>query len=199
MWTSKNGHDRSKLRYPRDLTDHEWGLVETLIPPGKTGGGKRTVIMREVVNGLILSAGCQWRAIPKDLPPINSRAVAYAVSRRSSTIAPGNDSQPWPMSRHQARELDLLIATRGRPRMIVSENDTEPTSNAILCSEHRSLFDARLCSAAARRARTGAAARSIKPSNPRCRVASATSQSVPDGPGIIRQRNVGVWRDELRT
>ena len=45
--------------------------VKSLIPPGKRGGDKRTVIMREVVNGLmyILSTGCQWRAIPKDLPP----------------------------------------------------------------------------------------------------------------------------------
>ena len=68
MWTSQNRarYDRSKLRYPSDLTDDEWGLVEPLIPPGKTGGGKRRVIMREVVNGLmyILSTGCQWRAIP---------------------------------------------------------------------------------------------------------------------------------------
>jgi transposase len=73
MWTSKNsGHyDRSKLRYPSDLTDGEWALAEHLIPPGKPGGGKRTVIMREVVNGLmyVLSTGCQWRAIPEDLPP----------------------------------------------------------------------------------------------------------------------------------
>ncbi len=49
MWTSKNRarYDRSKLRYPSDLTDDEWRLVEPLIPPGKTGGGKRTtVIMR---------------------------------------------------------------------------------------------------------------------------------------------------------
>src|SRR6266852_4967232 len=76
MWTNKNRarYDRSKLRYPSDLTDDEWRLVEPLIPPGKTGGGKRTVIMREVVNGLmyILSTGCQWRAIPKDLPPRSS-------------------------------------------------------------------------------------------------------------------------------
>jgi transposase len=76
MWTSKNRarYDRSKLRYPSDLSDDEWGLVEPLIPPGKTGGGKRTVVMREVVNGLmyILSTGCQWRAIPKDLPPKSS-------------------------------------------------------------------------------------------------------------------------------
>src|SRR5258706_9550498 len=73
MWTNKNRarYDRSKLRYPSDLTDDEWRLVEPLIPPGKTGGGKRTGIMREGVNGLmyILSTGCQWRAIPKDLPP----------------------------------------------------------------------------------------------------------------------------------
>jgi len=76
MWTSQNRgrYDRSKLRYPSDLTDDEWGLVEPLIPPGKRGGGKRTVIMREVMNGLmyVLSTGCQWRAIPKDLPPKSS-------------------------------------------------------------------------------------------------------------------------------
>ena len=73
MWTSKNRarYYRSKLRYPSDLTDNEWRLVEPLIPPGKRGGDKRTVVMREVVNGLmyVLSTGCQWRAIPKDLPP----------------------------------------------------------------------------------------------------------------------------------
>src|SRR5246127_1379780 len=73
MCTSENRarYDRSHLRYPSDLTDDEWKLVELLIPPGKRGGDKRTVIMREIVNGLmyILSTGCQWRAIPKDLPP----------------------------------------------------------------------------------------------------------------------------------
>ncbi len=71
MWTTENRglYDRSKLRYPSDLTDEEWGLVAPLIPPAKRGGNKRTVNMREVVNGLmyILSTGCQWRAIPKDL------------------------------------------------------------------------------------------------------------------------------------
>ena len=72
MWTIKNRarYDRSRLRYPSDLTDDEWALIGPLIPPGKRGGGKRRVILREVVNGLmdVLSTGCQWRAIPKDLP-----------------------------------------------------------------------------------------------------------------------------------
>ena len=73
MWTAKNRarYDRSRLRYPSDLTDEEWSLIERLIPPAKRGGTKRTVNLREIANGLmyILSTGCQWRAIPKDLPP----------------------------------------------------------------------------------------------------------------------------------
>ena len=91
MWTSKNRvrYDRSKLRYPSDLTDDEWLLVEPLIPPGKTGGGKRTVIMREVVNGLmyILSTGCQWRAIPKDLPPKSSVYDYFDLWAYDGTLA----------------------------------------------------------------------------------------------------------------
>ena len=73
MWTAANRarYDRSKLRYPSDLTDAEWQLIGPLIPKAKRGGDKRTVDVREVVNGLfyVLSTGCQWRAIPKDLPP----------------------------------------------------------------------------------------------------------------------------------
>src|SRR4030088_2934046 len=73
MWTKENRgrYDRSRLRYPSDLTDEEWALVEPLIAPAKRGGNKRTVDVREVVNGLmyVLCTGCQWRAIPKDLPP----------------------------------------------------------------------------------------------------------------------------------
>jgi putative transposase len=73
MWTNENRpkYDRDKLRYPSDLTDAEWALVEPLIPPAKHGGRHREVIIREVVNGImyILSTGCQWRYIPKDLPP----------------------------------------------------------------------------------------------------------------------------------
>lgn len=73
MWTSENRarYNRDKQRYPSDLTDGEWGHVEPLIPPAKRGGRKREVDLREVVNGLmyVLSTGCQWRAIPKDLPP----------------------------------------------------------------------------------------------------------------------------------
>ena len=73
MWTQENRarYDRSKLTYPSNLTDAEWALIGPLIPPAKPGGNKRSVDMRKVVDGLmfLLSAGSQWRAIPKDLAP----------------------------------------------------------------------------------------------------------------------------------
>ena len=71
------------LRYPSDLTNEEWALVEQFIAPARRGGAKRTVDVREVVNGLmyVLSTGCRWRAIPKDLPP-NARATSQ---RRQAT------------------------------------------------------------------------------------------------------------------
>lgn len=73
MWTAANRdrYNRDHLRYPSDLTDQEWLLIGPLIPPAKRGGRRRSVDIREVVNGLlyILSTGCAWRYVPKDLPP----------------------------------------------------------------------------------------------------------------------------------
>jgi transposase len=73
MWANENRgrYDRSKLRYPSDLTDEEWAITGQLIPPAKRGGNKRTVVVREIINGsmYILSTGCQWASLPKDLPP----------------------------------------------------------------------------------------------------------------------------------
>ena len=73
MWTNENRarYDRSRLRYPSDLTDAEWGHVKPLIPPAKRGGRRREVNVREVLNAIfyVLSTGCQWQALPKDLPP----------------------------------------------------------------------------------------------------------------------------------
>jgi transposase len=73
MWTTENRarYDRDKLRYPSDLTDEEWAHIEALIPAAKRGGRKRKVDLREIVNGImyVLSTGCQWRYVPKDLPP----------------------------------------------------------------------------------------------------------------------------------
>ena len=73
MWKPEHRRaaDRRGLRYPSDLSDAEWDLVAPLIPPAKRGGRPRKVDMREVLNAIfyVLSTGCQWNALPSDLPP----------------------------------------------------------------------------------------------------------------------------------
>jgi transposase len=78
MWTkeTRRRYDRKGLRYESDLTDFEWAEIAPMIPPARPGGNKRTVNIREVLNGImyVLGSGCQWRAIPTDLPP---RSTVY--------------------------------------------------------------------------------------------------------------------------
>jgi transposase len=78
---SRYSHDG--LRYPSDLTEAEWAEVGPAIPPARPGGNRRTVDIREVVNGVmsVLGTRCQWRAIPKDLPP---RSTIYEYLDRWS-------------------------------------------------------------------------------------------------------------------
>jgi transposase len=38
---------RRGLRYPSDMSDAEWALVEPMIPPGRRGGRPRGVNLRE--------------------------------------------------------------------------------------------------------------------------------------------------------
>src|SRR3712207_9206128 len=73
MWTAadRDRYRRDELRYPSDLTDAEWALIAPLIRPAKHGGRRRSVVVREVLNGLlyVLETGCQRRHLPRDLPP----------------------------------------------------------------------------------------------------------------------------------
>ena len=73
MWKPEHrlAADRRGLRYPSDLTDAEWTIVAPMIPRGRHGGRRRSVNVREVLNGIfyVLWTGCQWKALPKDLPP----------------------------------------------------------------------------------------------------------------------------------
>jgi transposase len=63
----------TKRRYPTDLTDRQWGLVEPLLPdppPGPAGRPPRHA-KREIINAILyqVRAGGAWRMLPKDLPP----------------------------------------------------------------------------------------------------------------------------------
>ncbi|HXG10417.1 MAG TPA: transposase [Gemmataceae bacterium] len=57
-------------KYPSDLTDEPWALVEPLIPV-YPGGQPRKTSMRDVLDAIfyILRTGCPGRYLPKDFPP----------------------------------------------------------------------------------------------------------------------------------
>jgi transposase len=90
MWTLQNRarYKRNQLRYPSDVTDEEWAEIAPLIPPAHRGGRKRTVNIREVFNGLlyVLSTGCQWRALPTDLPPRSPVFEYFGLWRADETL-----------------------------------------------------------------------------------------------------------------
>ncbi|MFD8474292.1 IS5 family transposase [Streptomyces globisporus] len=62
-------------RYPSDTTDHEWALIEPLLPlPASEtarGGRPEKHPRREIVDAIryVVDTGCKWRALPADFPP----------------------------------------------------------------------------------------------------------------------------------
>ncbi|MEM7620892.1 MAG: IS5 family transposase, partial [Pseudomonadota bacterium] len=100
---TREDYNRNTGRYPSDITDKEWILIEPLFPPPKTGGRPRTTDLREVINAClyIASSGCPWRMLPKDFPPM-STVQGYFYAWRDFGI--------WQMINHllvmSARELE---------------------------------------------------------------------------------------------
>ncbi len=83
MWTKDNRkrYERTGSRYPSDLTDAEFALVEPHLPPA------RSICRRALVDGImyVLTTGCQWRQLPKDFPP-RSTTHAYFVELNCSGV-----------------------------------------------------------------------------------------------------------------
>jgi putative transposase len=81
---------QSRKRYPSDLTDEHWTLVEPLLPPAKPrqrGGRPRQVDMREVLNTMryLHRSGCQWDRLPPDLLPKRTAYDSFAQWRDNGT------------------------------------------------------------------------------------------------------------------
>ena len=64
-------------RYPTDVDDADWMLIEPIVRQKPGQGRKRTVNIREVVNAIFYlnHTGCQWEMLPKEFP--DYRHVSY--------------------------------------------------------------------------------------------------------------------------
>ena len=63
--------DQPRERYPSDLSDEQWALLEPLLPAPVKAGAPRRTDLREVLDAIfyVLSTGCAWSALPHDFPP----------------------------------------------------------------------------------------------------------------------------------
>ena len=79
--------------YPTDLSDEQWKLLETMLPPREHFGRKRSVNLREVFNALlyILRTGCAWRYLPHEFPKWTTVYYYFRLWRDSGWFVGVND------------------------------------------------------------------------------------------------------------
>jgi transposase len=140
MWNPEHRRaaERRDLCYPSDMTDAEWALVAPLIPPAKRGGRKRSVTVREVLNAIfyVLWTGCQWKALPKDLPPKSTVNDYLELWDWDGTLERIHEVL-FQMAREQAgREASPTVA-------IIDSQSAKGAQKGGPCSTHRASMRAR--------------------------------------------------------
>ncbi|MCI0755653.1 IS5 family transposase [Teichococcus vastitatis] len=74
MWTKEHRARQAvfeRRRYPTDLTDEEWKIVQPLLPSASARGRRPGADLREVLNAIryLARAGCGWRMLPVHFGP----------------------------------------------------------------------------------------------------------------------------------
>ena len=79
--------------YDSDLTDHEWKLLEPLVPKPKPGGRPIKHTRRMILNAIFYlnRTGCQWSLLPKDFPPKSTVFDYFSAWRKSGLWVELND------------------------------------------------------------------------------------------------------------
>jgi putative transposase len=75
------------MRYPSDLSDAEWQILQALLPAQSGPGRPRTRDLREILNAIfyVLRSGCAWRMLPRDFPPFQTVYYYFRKWRKDET------------------------------------------------------------------------------------------------------------------
>ena len=112
----------ARTRYPSDLTDAQWGVLEPLVPAVKSGGRPPIHERREIMNAIlyVLRTGCSWRSLPHDLP---SWQTVYDYFRRWRLAG------TWERLNDQLR-VDLRVrgGRKGDPTAAILDSQSSKTT-----------------------------------------------------------------------
>lgn len=100
-----------RKRYPSDLSDERWALIEPVISAWKAAhpsvsGHQGAYDMREIINAILYQnrTGCQWDFLPHDLPPRSAVYYYFAKWRDDGTDQTIHDLLRW-QTREKRRRL----------------------------------------------------------------------------------------------
>jgi transposase len=124
-------------RYPSDLTDRQWGLIESLLPEPPAGPAGRPAehSKRAIVNGILYltRTGCAWRMLPKDLPPWQTVYRYFRAWRTDGTLDRIHDA---------LRERVRITAGREHPLPSAGIVDSQSVKGADTVSAATRGYDA---------------------------------------------------------
>lgn len=126
MWTAitRAQHRRDAPRFPSDLTDAEWAVLEPLLPAPSPIGRPPCWPMREILNAIfyILRGGVPWRMLPDCFPPRQTVYGWFAAFR---------DAGVWETLNHHLVVLDRERAGReASPTAAVIDSQSVKTTES---------------------------------------------------------------------
>lgn len=72
-WVSHHGRVQNYCLYPTDLTDDQWEVLLSVLPPSERTSkrGRPRADLRRICNGLLyfVRSGCAWRLLPREFGP----------------------------------------------------------------------------------------------------------------------------------
>lgn len=115
-WTelTRAQHNRKTERYPSDLTEAEWAVVQPLLPGPNRLGRPRRVDLRRIWNAIqyIAASGCAWSLLPREFPPVSTVRYYFYRWRDGGLFA----------------EINRALVVRARQ---AAGRDAQPTAGVI--------------------------------------------------------------------
>jgi len=101
-------------RYPSDLTDAEWAILDPLIPRARKAGRPEKYPKREILNAIfyLVRSGCPWRMLPHDLPPWRLVWHYFAHWKKQSVWAGLNEALRDKVRVHHGKKSPERCDTR---------------------------------------------------------------------------------------